>query len=402
MPFGRDPGETPRSGQVSLAAANAPPEPLPHGPFPGEVSQWGTDPISLRPGAAAVDSNRSVLDLGKVHISLPRPRAEQSLYLSVCLTNAAVFVLAATALAVSPATVSNQITTQEVVTLVGGLVLVVLLNAGLLRDRLVPLDRLARQLDPVSVTDPGWRPVVPERHGVERSFVLTVRSLLDRLNEERLASESRERAAEDAERRRLARELHDDVGQRLTVVLLGLSRLAKEVTGHQAAELDLIQENARESLELVRGLAEGLRRGTWEDMDLVGALTSLAATFQSSSGLHITRRFEQAFPSVEPQVHETLFRVAQEALTNVARHAHASKVVISLGRQQEAGQDHLVLAVEDDGAGFVPHRMGSGIAGMRERARAVGGELTIGAGEAGGTEVRVAIPAVPAITGGAA
>lgn len=341
------------------------------------------------------------MDLGRVHTSWARARPDRSLYLSVCLTNAAVFAVAATALVVSPATVSNEVTTWELVTLMAGVVLVVLLNAGLLRNRLVPLDRLARQLDSASVTDPDWRPALPARNGVERSFVLTVCALLDRLNEERLASESRERAAEEAERRRLARELHDDVGQRLTVVLLGLSRLAKQVSERQADELELVQENARESLELVRGLAEGLRRGAWEDMDLVGALTSLAATFQSSSGLRIVRRFEHALPAVEPQVHETLFRVAQEALTNVARHADASTVVLSLDRQRDGDQDCLVLAVTDDGSGFAPRRMGSGIAGMRERARAVGGQVSVGPAQDGGTEVRVAVPARQAITGGA-
>lgn len=336
-----------------------------------------------------------------MHNTLARQRADRSLYLSVCLTNAAVFTVAATALVVSPATVSRQVTGQEMVALIGGVVLVVLVNAGLLRDRLVPLDRLARQLDPGAVTDPGWRPQVPERHGVERSFVLTVNALLDKLSEERLASESRERAAEDAERRRLARELHDDVGQRLTVVLLGLGRLTKQVHAHQADELSLIQENVRESLELVRGLAEGLRRGAWEDMDLVGALTSLSAAFESSSRLRITRRFQTDLPAVEPALHETLFRVAQEALTNVARHARATTVVLTLRHEWAADQQCLVLTVADDGAGFAPQRMGSGIAGMRERARAVGGELSIGTTETGGTEVHVVAPVAQGTTGGA-
>jgi two-component system sensor histidine kinase UhpB len=320
--------------------------------------------------------------------------------LSVCLTNAAMFALAATALVVTPATVSDEVTNDEVITLLAGVVMVVLVNAVLLRDRLLPLDRLARQLDPGAVTDPGWRPAVPERHGVERSFVLTVNALIDRLNEERIASASRERAAEDAERRRLARELHDQVGQRLTVVLLGLGRLAKQVTPQQAEELSLMQENARESLELVRGLAEGLRRGLWEDMDLVGALTSLATTFSSSSGLQITRRFEQSFPTLEPPAHEALFRVAQESLTNTARHAHASNVVMCLVRQRVSGQECVVLKITDDGTGYAPQRMGSGVAGMGERARAVGGHLSVETASNGGTEVRLAIPARHAISPG--
>lgn len=188
------------------------------------------------------------------------------LYWTVCLTNAAMFVVAAVLLVVSPATVSEQVTKPEFTVVVVGVVVIVLANAALLRGQLLPLDRLARQLDNGDVADATWRLPLPVGGGVERSFVTAFNTLLDRLNDERLASESKARAAEEAERRRIARELHDQVGQRLTVVLLSTAQLHKVLTPQQRGELDLI----RRTLEKVstssgvwlRACAEGCWK-TW-------------------------------------------------------------------------------------------------------------------------------------------
>lgn len=318
------------------------------------------------------------------------------LYWTVCLTNAAMFVMAAVVLVVSPATVSEQPTGPELTVVVVGVVVIVLANAALLRGRLLPLDRLARQLDSGDVTDPSWRLPLPMGMGVERSFVTAFNRLLDRLTEERLASESKARAAEDAERRRIARDLHDDVGQRLTVVLLSATQLGKDLTPQQQGELELIRENTRESLDIVRGLAEGLRRGLLEDMDLIGALTSLAATFASSGELQVIRRLDRRAAGVGPEVQMAVFRVAQESLTNAARHAGADTVTLELRQHEAAGQRCLALTVSDNGRGYRPGSAGFGIAGMRERARAVGGTLALTVGQGGGTQVRLVVPVVAA------
>ncbi len=319
-------------------------------------------------------------------------RPGRSLFLTVCLINAAMFAAAVSILVVSPATVSAEVTAAELSVLVVGLVAVVAMNALVLRGRLLGLDRLARQLDESDAADLGWRLPVARRRGVERSVATAFNTLLDRLAAERLASESTARAAEEAERRRVARELHDDVGQRLTVVLLSVGRLSAHVNAWQREELLLVQENTRESLELVRGLAEGLRGGMWEDMDLLGALTSLAETFRASSDLQVVRRLDP-LDSLGPEVERTVFRVAQEAMTNVARHARADTVELELRRQEEDGQECLVLTVTDDGRGYRPGSAGFGIAGMHERAKAVGGALDVGGLEGGGTRLRLVVPA---------
>jgi two-component system sensor histidine kinase UhpB len=325
-------------------------------------------------------------------VALMGSRGGLPLYWTVCLTNAAMFVIAAVVLVVSPATVSEQVTVPEITIVVVGVVVIVLANAALLRGQLLPLDRLAGQLDRGDVTDAAWRLPLPVGGGVERSFVTAFNTLLDRLNEERLASESKARAAEEAERRRIARELHDQVGQRLTVVLLSATQLHKVSTPQQRGELDLIRENTRESLDIVRGLAEGLRRGLLEDMDLVGALTSLTATFAASDELQVIRRFDRRATALDPEVQMALFRVAQESLTNAARHAGADTVTVELGQHEDAGQKCVALTVSDNGRGYQAGSAGFGIAGMRERARAVGGTLALSAGQDGGTQVRFVVP----------
>ena len=324
-------------------------------------------------------------------------RPGRSLFVTVCLINAAMFAAAAGILVVSPATVSAEVTSAEASVLVLGLVAVVAMNTLVLRGRLLGLDRLARQLDASDGSDLSWRLPVVHRSGVERSVATAFNTLLDRLVAERVASESKARAAEEAERRRVARELHDDVGQRLTVVLLSVGRLSAHVSAWQREELLLVQENTRESLEVVRGLAEGLRGGTWEDMDLLGALSSLAETFRVSSDLRVVRRLDPTLLAVAPVVEQTVFRVAQEAMTNVARHAGADTVELELRRQAEKGEDCLVLTVTDDGRGYQPGSAGFGIAGMRERARALGGTLDVTARESGGTRLRLIVPASPAV-----
>ena len=319
----------------------------------------------------------------------------RSLFVTVCLINAAMFAAAASALVVSPATVSADVTQAELTQVAVGVLVVVATNVWILRGRLLGLDRLARQLDASDASDLSWRLPVSDRRGVERSVALAFNTLLDRLAAERLASESKARAAEEAERRRVARELHDEVGQRLTVVLLSVGRLSTHVNAWQRDELLLVQENTRESLELVRGLADGLRGGTWEDMDVLGALSSLAETFRASTDLRVVRRLDPHTPAVGPEVQQTLFRVAQESMTNVARHAGADTVELDLRLHHAAGEDCLVLTVTDDGRGYQPGSAGFGIAGMRERARAVGGTLEVSRREGGGTQLRLVVPVVP-------
>jgi two-component system sensor histidine kinase UhpB len=134
-----------------------------------------------------------------------------------------------------------------------------------------------------------------------------------------------------------------------------------------------------------------------EHLGLVSALTELSTSFARVSGIRVERDFSPSLPNLAPEVELAVYRIAQESLTNVARHAEASRVTISL----EAGRESVVLRVVDDGRGFAaaPVEHG-GLRSMRERALLVGGALAIKAASEGGAEVRVEVPAadrVPAL-----
>jgi two-component system sensor histidine kinase UhpB len=309
------------------------------------------------------------------------------LYVKVCLINGAVFAGALALLVVSPATVSHQVTASELAVLAIGLVVIVATNAALLHTTLAPLDRLVQLLDTFDASGPGQR--FPSRGGgVAARLAQSFNDLLDRLDAERATRNVRELAVQEAERQRIAQELHDEVGQRLTVVLLGIQRALNSVPAEAAEELRLVQDNARTSLEEVRRVARGLRPGVLEDLGLVPALGAMVHELMAQTPLDVRRQFDHELPPLTAQAELVIFRVAQEALTNVTRHANAQRVEVSL-----TGLSGTVsLRVRDDGRGIRTDAAGAGIRGMRERAIFVGGTLTVGPGPDGGAEVRLDVP----------
>jgi two-component system sensor histidine kinase UhpB len=216
--------------------------------------------------------------------------------------------------------------------------------------------------------------------------------MLERLETERRESGSRALAAQEAERSRIARGLHDEVGQVLTAVLLELNALAPSLGDGRQQDLAETKTTVRRALEEVRRISRELRPEILEELGLVSALTELSSAFGRRTGLRVERDFDQALPPLSEEAELALYRVAQESLTNVARHAAAETASIAL----ERGPDSVVLTVRDDGRGFFdgapPERLG-GIRGMRERALLVGGELAVKPSPAGGVEVRFEVPA---------
>ena len=313
--------------------------------------------------------------------------ARVPLYWKVCLINGVVFFAGTVALAVSPATVSSPPVPSEAVVLAAGLAVILLMNALLLRTSLAPLDRLIRFMDRVDLLSPGER--LPEQGGGSvATLVQTFNAMLSRLETERRTSTGRALAAQEAERQRVAQELHDEIGQSLTVVLLGLQRVADQAPGELADEVGLIQESARSSLDDVRRVARRLRPGVLEDLGLLSALGALATDLSTHGDVHVRRELEPGLSRLPAQTELVIYRVAQEALTNAARHSGAATVDFSLGRQG----DGVLLRIADDGRGLDHASEGSGIRGMRERALLVGGQLTIAARPGGGTEVRLRVP----------
>jgi len=312
------------------------------------------------------------------------------LYWRVCLINGLLFVLGTAALALAPVTVSATVLVSEAIVLVLGLTAVVLLNSLLLRRSLAPLDRLIRWMDKVDLQRPGQR--LPETgSGTAIHLVRSFNAMLARLETERGRSNAKALAAQEAERHRIAQELHDEVGQGLTAVLLSLKQLSARIPDDLTGELTLAQETTRATLEDVRRVARRLRPGVLEDLGLHSALAALATEF-SARGLPVRRVFSPGLPELDAEAELVVYRVAQEALTNTARHSGATSAVVSLRRQ---GQ-YVVLEVEDDGRGMRNAQEGTGILGMRERAMLVGGELSLGPGSPAGTRASLRIPVVDA------
>lgn len=309
------------------------------------------------------------------------------LYWRVVLTNGAVLLVAFVSLALTPMTVSSRVLTSEAVVLATGFVVLLLVNALLLRRSLAPLDRLAAAMSRLETPVQGERLPV-EGSGVVRDLVRTFNEMLARLEVERSSSNARALAAQETERQRIAQELHDEIGQSLTVVLLALKRVVDEAPAELADELRGVQDSVRNSMVEVRQIARRLRPGVLEDLGLHSALSALATDVANHSGLHVRRSFAPGLPELDKEAELVVYRVAQEALTNVTRHASARTAEVALARQAAT----LVLRVSDDGIGIRGAREGAGIHGMRERALLVDGSLEVGASPLGGTEVRLAVP----------
>ncbi|MDV3221844.1 sensor histidine kinase, partial [Intrasporangium sp.] len=324
-------------------------------------------------------------------------RASPSLFWRVCLINGGVFVVGTLALALSPATVSSRVLLEEAVVLVVGLAVIVVVNALLLRSLLHPLDRVRDTMARIDLRQPGLR-LEGDEDGPAGPLVHGFNAMIDRLESERRVSTAEVLGAQEAERQRIAQELHDEIGQSLTAVLLGLKGAIDASEPEVARQLEGIRETARVTLEEVRRISQRLRPGVLEDLGLRGALTGLTSEFETTTGIPVERAFGQGLPALAPETELVLYRTAQEALTNIARHADARQASLSLSRRGGS----VVLRVSDDGVGVGQGAAagssgsGTGIAGMRERARLVGGTVRVGAlgrgGRGRGTEVVVEVP----------
>jgi len=294
--------------------------------------------------------------------------------------NATLLVIATLLLALTPVTIHEPIAIVEGVVLAVALTVMLAANLLLLRHTLRPIHRLVARMRKIDLLQPGQR--IPEQGGVEvAELTHGFNEMLERLETERRESAQRALRAQEAERRRIASGLHDEVGQVLTGVLLRL-------------EDDETKEAVRQALEEVRRIARELRPEMLEQLGLVSALTELSRKFADSSGIRVERRFATDLPPLSDDAELAVYRVAQESLTNIARHADASRVEIAL----QPGPESVVLRVVDDGRGIPipdPFTLNGhgGLRGMRERALLVGGALAVKRAGEGGVEVRLEVPA---------
>ena len=198
--------------------------------------------------------------------------------------------------------------------------------------------------------------------------------------------------AQELERRRLARELHDETGQALTSILLGLKaiRAAPSASDAERAEAEL-RELVVQALRDVRSLAVELRPSALDDFGLVPALERLADTFAERSGIGAAVEASLGDERLPPETETTLYRLVQEALTNVVKHAAATGVSIVLTRRDGG----VSAVIEDDGRGFAPDEVRDdalGLVGLRERLGLLGGTLAVESTPGEGTALVAYLP----------
>jgi len=203
---------------------------------------------------------------------------------------------------------------------------------------------------------------------------------------------------QEAERRRLSLELHDETAQVLAAVRLQLGLLAEHLEPDLAAQVEHTMELIDSGIQGVRRVTEQLRPSLLDDLGLVPALRSLTDAFAERAGVTVTFHAPESLPTLAPEVELALFRAAQEALANVARHAGARTVAVRLAN----GNGGLSLEVTDDGRGlpasFDTSRGGNlGLAGIRERIGALGGTTRISGTPGSGVRLSVSIPALRAV-----
>ena len=328
-----------------------------------------------------------------------RPEARMPLFWRIFLPNAAVLVVAWAFLAFTPAQVkSPAVSPVEFVYGVVGLVVIFAVNGLVMRRALVPVGRLRSLMRTANPLRPGRR--IPVYGGSSEVVELTeaFNDMLSRLERERRVSASRALEAQESERLRVARELHDEIGQVLTAHLLELENAARDAPPALREQIEVARESARSTLEELRRIARRLRPDVLDDLGLRSALTNLSERLSEQTGIEIEREIDPSLPVLAPEEELAIYRVAQEALTNVMRHARANRVVLGLG----AVGGSLVLRVADDGTGLGDGEEGAGLTGMRERAIMIGAHLEIGEGAERGVDVRLTLPLEKGRSAGAA
>ena len=271
--------------------------------------------------------------------------------------------------------------------------LTVLVNVFLLQRRFRPLERLVDEMERADLSRPGANlrdgldTEGPEE--VERLHK-TFRRMLERLETERRRASSAALTAQEEERARIARDLHDEVNQSLTGLLLRLEAVKENAPWELRQEIDETKALANQAMEELLTLARQLRPAALDDLGLKAAIAGNVKEVDSRSAVDVSFTATGSFTSLSADAQLVVYRVSQEALNNAAQHADASKIEVNLVRNG----DQVELSVTDDGRGFTFDQTsrGLGMGGMRERALLVGGDLRVESRPEVGTSVRLRVP----------
>ncbi|MDX6586759.1 MAG: two-component system, NarL family, sensor histidine kinase UhpB [Solirubrobacterales bacterium] len=272
--------------------------------------------------------------------------------------------------------------------------LTVMVNVFLLQRRMRPLEQLVDEMERADLSRPGANLSDPaglgEPEEVERLHK-TFRRMLERLETERRRASSAALTAQEEERTRIARDLHDEVNQSLTGLLLRLEAVREHAPYELAKEIDETKALANQAMQELLTLARQLRPTALDDLGLKAALAGNVSELDRQSALEVTFQSDAStYSDLSTDAQLVVYRVAQEALSNAAQHAEAQSVQVNLARMDGTVE----LTVTDDGRGFTFDQAsrGLGMGGMRERALLVGGDLRIESRPSVGTRVRLRVP----------
>ncbi len=286
--------------------------------------------------------------------------------------------------------------TLAVILVLAGLVVALATSLLRLKRRFGPLERLIEDMEKVDLSRPG--PLLPrsidgvgETEEVERIELAFLR-MMHRLEAERRRAGSAALQAQEQERTRVARDLHDEVNQSLTGLLLRLEAAREAAPPELEAELSETKALANQAMRELLSLARQLRPTALDDLGLTAAVAGQVEQLAHHGEIEAGVEIDGDFSDLDDDAQLVVYRVVQEALSNAARHSGAGRVEVRLRRLDGGGVE---LAVSDDGRGFAfdESEGGLGIAGMRERALLIGGELTIESRPGRGTTVRLQVPA---------
>jgi two-component system sensor histidine kinase UhpB len=270
------------------------------------------------------------------------------------------------------------------------MILVLLVNFAMLQRRFHPLERLIEEVERIDPAHPEGLRAAGGPEEIER-LAASFRRLIERIEAERDRSGRLVLRAQEAERKRIARDLHDEANQALAAITLRLEALTHDAPPELAADLAETKRLATQAMQELLGLARQLRPAALDDHGLEAALGTQVRRFREQTGIEARLHTGGELDRLGDDRQLVIYRVAQEALTNVARHSGAEAVDVEL----IAEPGSVELRVADDGRGFARNGgsgAGLGLEGMAERARLVGGELAVDSGPGRGTRVTLRVP----------
>ncbi len=256
-------------------------------------------------------------------------------------------------------------------------------NAFIVRRRLQPLERLIGTMEQTDLSPNAERAEVDSDSVEVARLNAAFNRMLDRLEIERREGSRAVLRAQEQERKRLAQDLHDEVNQALTAIMLRLQASIQEATPELRRELRETQRLAGQAMEELLNLARELRPTALDDHGLLPALRVQVSDFADRTGIQADFRRRGDVPPLTDDQQLVIYRVTQESLSNVAQHAGARHVTVEL-----SFVGRTVLRIADDGCGVQGERNGGlGLTGMHERALLVGGDLDIHSADGRGTTV---------------